>query len=51
MEQAIDENTKAVFVESISSTDLRVSDIKALATVAHKAGVPLVVYEPTIPGQ
>ncbi|KAE9372224.1 hypothetical protein N431DRAFT_408314 [Stipitochalara longipes BDJ] len=43
VERAIDEHTKAVFVESISSTDLLMSDIKALATVAHKAGVPLVV--------
>jgi O-acetylhomoserine/O-acetylserine sulfhydrylase-like pyridoxal-dependent enzyme len=42
--QAIDENTKGVFVESISS-DLIVSDIKALATVAHEAGVPLIVYQ------
>jgi len=33
-----------VFVDSISSTDLLVSDIKALAAVAHRAGVPLVVY-------
>lgn len=42
--QAIDGNTKGVFVESISSTDLLVSNIAALATVAHEAGVPLVVY-------
>ncbi|TVY54523.1 Sulfhydrylase FUB7 [Lachnellula cervina] len=41
--QAIDGNTKGVFVESISSTDLLVSNIAALATVAHEAGVPLVV--------
>lgn len=39
----IDENTKAVFVESISSTDLRVANIEALAKVAHDNGVPLVV--------
>ncbi|PMD39042.1 O-acetylhomoserine sulfhydrylase [Hyaloscypha variabilis F] len=43
VEQAINEHTKAVFVESVSSIDLLVSDIRALATVAHKAGVPLVV--------
>jgi O-acetylhomoserine/O-acetylserine sulfhydrylase len=43
VEQAIDEHTKAVFVESISSTDLLVADIEALAKAAHKAGVPLVV--------
>jgi O-acetylhomoserine/O-acetylserine sulfhydrylase len=43
VEKAIDEHTKAVFVESISSTDLLMSDIKALAAVAHNLGVPLVV--------
>ncbi|TVY22394.1 Sulfhydrylase FUB7 [Lachnellula hyalina] len=41
--QAIDGNTKGVFVESISSTDLLVSDISTLAVVAHNAGVPLIV--------
>ncbi|TVY59662.1 Homocysteine synthase [Lachnellula suecica] len=41
--KAIDENTKAVFVESISSHGLLVADIAALAIVAHEAGVPLVV--------
>ncbi|TVY36405.1 Homocysteine synthase [Lachnellula subtilissima] len=41
--QAIDGNTKGVFVESISSTDLLVSDIAALAVVVHEAGVPLIV--------
>jgi len=44
VKQAIDENTKGVFVESISSTELLVSDIEGLAAVAHEAGVPLVVY-------
>jgi len=41
--KAVDQNTKGVFVESISS-DLVVSDIQVLATVAHDAGVPLIVY-------
>ena len=41
--QAIDESTKGVFVESISSTNLLVSDIAALAAVAHEVGVPLIV--------
>ncbi|TVY13216.1 Homocysteine synthase [Lachnellula arida] len=41
--RAIDGDTKGVFVESISSTDLLVSDIAALAAVAHDAGVPLIV--------
>ena len=40
---AIDDNTKCVFVESIPTSDLVVSDIAAHANVAHEAGVPLVV--------
>jgi O-acetylhomoserine/O-acetylserine sulfhydrylase len=44
VKQAIDENTKGVFVESISSAELLVSGIEAFAAVAHEAGVPLIVY-------
>ncbi len=40
---AINESTQAIFVESISSVDLLVADIEALAEVAHAAGIPLVV--------
>jgi O-acetylhomoserine/O-acetylserine sulfhydrylase len=48
VEQAIDDHTKAVFVESISSTDLVVSNLNFLADLAHKAGVPLVVKVPKL---
>jgi O-acetylhomoserine (thiol)-lyase len=40
---AIDENTRAVFVETIGNPRLDVPDIRALADVAHAAGVPLVI--------
>ena len=40
---AIDENTKAVYIESVANPAFVVHDIKALADVAHKAGVPLIV--------
>ena len=40
---AIDENTKAVYVESIGNPRYNVPDFEALATVAHDAGVPLIV--------
>ncbi|KAF8626933.1 hypothetical protein AX17_006433 [Amanita inopinata Kibby_2008] len=40
---AIDEKTKAVFVESISNPQYIVSDIPALAKVAHDHGIPLIV--------
>ncbi len=41
--EAINESTQAIFVESISSVDLHVADIEALAEAAHAVGIPLVV--------
>ena len=40
---AIDENTKAVFCESIGNPMGNIVDIEKLATIAHKHGVPLIV--------
>jgi O-acetylhomoserine (thiol)-lyase len=40
---AIDENTRAVFCESIGNPAGNVVDLAALAKVAHDAGVPLIV--------
>jgi O-acetylhomoserine (thiol)-lyase len=40
---AIDENTRGVFVETIGNPRLDVPDFRALADVAHAAGVPLLV--------
>ena len=42
-ENAIDENTKAVFCESIGNPAGNVVDIEKLAEIAHKHGVPLIV--------
>lgn len=42
-ESAIDENTKAVFCESIGNPAGNVVDLKRLAEIAHKHGVPLIV--------
>jgi O-acetylhomoserine (thiol)-lyase len=42
-EKAIDENTKAVFCESIGNPAGNIVDIKRLAEIAHKNGVPLIV--------
>ena len=39
----IDENTKAVFIESIGNPLGNVTDIEAIAEVAHRHGVPLIV--------
>jgi len=43
VETLIDENTRAVFCESIGNPAGNVADIEELARVAHKHGVPLVV--------
>ncbi len=42
-DKAIDENTRAVFCESIGNPAGNVVDIEKLATIAHKHGVPLIV--------
>jgi len=43
IERLIDENTKAVFAETIGNPAGNVCDIEALAKMAHRHGVPLVV--------
>jgi O-acetylhomoserine (thiol)-lyase len=40
---AIDENTRAVFCESVGNPAGNICDIEALAAVAHTHGVPLIV--------
>ncbi|KAI9052742.1 hypothetical protein LZ554_003015 [Drepanopeziza brunnea f. sp. 'monogermtubi'] len=40
---AIDENTKAIYIESIGNPKYNVPDFEAIAKVAHEHGVPLVV--------
>jgi len=40
---AISENTKALYVESIGNPGLDVADLEKLAEIAHEAGIPLVV--------
>ncbi len=42
-DQLIDENTKAVFCESIGNPAGNIIDLAGLATIAHKHGVPLIV--------
>ena len=41
--KAIDENTKAVYLESIGNPKYNVPDFEAIAKVAHEAGVPVIV--------
>jgi O-acetylhomoserine (thiol)-lyase len=42
-EQAVTPRTKAIFIESIANPGGTVTDIEAIAAVARKAGVPLIV--------
>src|SRR6185437_3155116 len=43
IETLIDENTRAVFCESVGNPAGNICDVEALANVAHKHGVPLIV--------
>jgi O-acetylhomoserine (thiol)-lyase len=43
MEKLIDDRTRAVFCESVGNPAGNICDIEALARVAHKHGVPLIV--------
>lgn len=42
-QEAIRDNTKAVYIESIGNPNANLIDIEAVAKVAHKNGIPLVV--------
>ena len=48
IESKIDANTKALYCESVGNPSGRVSDIEALAAVAHKHCIPLIV-DNTVP--
>ncbi len=43
LEAAITDKTKAIFTEVIGNPNANISDISAMAAVAHKHGIPLVV--------
>jgi O-acetylhomoserine (thiol)-lyase len=43
LEAAIREDTKAIFVESVSNPSGLVADLEVLAALAHRHGIPLVV--------
>jgi O-acetylhomoserine (thiol)-lyase len=48
IEALIDENTRAVFCETVGNPAGNVCDLEAMAAVAHRAGVPLIV-DNTVP--
>ena len=48
LEELIDENTRALFCETVGNPAGNVCDLEALASVAHRAGIPLIV-DNTVP--
>lgn len=42
-ENAVTDKTKAFFVETVGNPNANVADIEAIATIAHKHGIPLIV--------
>jgi O-acetylhomoserine (thiol)-lyase len=42
-EKAINDKTRAVFIETIGNPKLDFSDVKAIAEIAHRHGLPLIV--------
>ena len=42
-EKAIDDKTKAVYIETIGNPNANLIDIDKVATIAHKHGIPLIV--------
>ncbi len=42
-EKAIRENTKAVYIETLGNPNSNIIDIEAVAEIAHKKGIPLIV--------
>jgi len=49
VERLIDDNTCALFFEVITNPQLFVADIRALANIAHQAGVPLIADTTVVP--
>lgn len=43
VEKAISDNTRAIYIETLGNPNSDIPDIDALATLAHKHGLPLVV--------
>ncbi|MBQ8712680.1 MAG: PLP-dependent transferase [Prevotella sp.] len=49
VEEAIDEQTCCVFLEIVTNPQQEVADLQALATLAHRRGVPLIADSTVIP--
>ena len=49
VEKAVDNNTCCIFLEIITNPQLEVADLRGLARIAHKHGIPLVADTTAIP--
>ncbi|UKK59518.1 aminotransferase class V-fold PLP-dependent enzyme [Prevotella communis] len=47
--EAIDDKTSAVFLEVVTNPQLEVANLKAIADIAHKKGVPVIADSTVIP--
>ena len=43
VEKAVEEKTKAIFIETLGNPNSDIPDIDAIATIAHKANIPLII--------
>ena len=48
-ERAVDEDTCCIFLEAVTNPQQEVADIGALAEIAHRRGVPLIVDSTVVP--
>ena len=48
-ERAVDEDTCCIFLEAVTNPQQEVADIGALAEIAHRCGVPLIVDSTVVP--
>ncbi|WP_033149090.1 PLP-dependent aspartate aminotransferase family protein [Prevotella sp. P6B1] len=49
VEKAIDDQTACVFLEIVTNPQLEVADLKAIAEIAHRKGVPVIADSTVIP--
>ena len=49
VEEAVDEQTACVYLEAVTNPQLEVADLKGIADIAHRKGVPMIVDSTVIP--